>query len=60
MRDVALVWFVARIVAPYVTRFGTEAQIERYIPGAVSGDTILAVAMTEPDAGEISLRDPCR
>ena len=47
-------WFGSlhsRIVAPYITRFGTEAQIERYIPGAVSGDTILAVAMTEPDAG---------
>jgi acyl-CoA dehydrogenase len=47
-------WFGSlhsRIVAPYITRFGTEAQIERYIPGAVSGDIILAVAMTEPDAG---------
>src|SRR5210317_1190764 len=47
-------WFGSlhsRIVAPYITRFGTEAQIERYIPGAVSGEIILAVAMTEPDAG---------
>jgi acyl-CoA dehydrogenase len=47
-------WFGSlhsRIVAPYITRFGTEDQIQRYIPGAVSGDIILAVAMTEPDAG---------
>ena len=47
-------WFGSlhsRIVAPYITRFGSEGQIERYIPGAVSGDIILAVAMTEPDAG---------
>ena len=47
-------WFGSlhsRIVAPYITRFGSEDQIERYIPGAVSGDIILAVAMTEPDAG---------
>lgn len=47
-------WFGSlhsRIVAPYITRFGTEEQIQRYIPGAVSGDIILAVAMTEPDAG---------
>ncbi len=47
-------WFGSlhsRIVAPYITRFGTEDQVQRYIPGAVSGDVILAVAMTEPDAG---------
>ena len=47
-------WFGSlhsRIVGPYITRFGSEDQIERYIPGAVSGDIILAVAMTEPDAG---------
>ena len=41
----------SRIVGPYITRFGSEDQIERYIPGAISGDIILAVAMTEPDAG---------
>ena len=41
----------SRIVAPYITRFGSEDQIERDIPGDVSGDIILAVAMTEPDAG---------
>ena len=42
-------WFGSlhsRIVAPYITRFGSEDQIARYIPGAVSGDIILAVAMT--------------
>ena len=47
-------WFGSlhsRIVAPYITRFGTEEQMQRYIPGAVSGDIVLAVAMTEPDAG---------
>jgi acyl-CoA dehydrogenase len=41
----------SRIVGPYITRFGTQDQIDRYLPGAVSGDIILAVAMTEPDAG---------
>ncbi len=41
----------SRIVGPYITRFGTQDQIDRYLPGAVKGDTILAVAMTEPDAG---------
>jgi len=39
------------IVAPYITRYGSEEQIQKYIPGCVSGDTILAIAMTEPGAG---------
>jgi acyl-CoA dehydrogenase len=41
----------ARLVGPYITRFGSEEQCERFLPGCVSGDTILAIAMTEPDAG---------
>ena len=46
-------WFgsCTAVLSPYITRFVSEDQIARYIPGAVSGDIILAVAMTEPDAG---------
>jgi alkylation response protein AidB-like acyl-CoA dehydrogenase len=40
-----------RIVAPYLYKYGTEAQRTRFMPGVVSGETILAIAMTEPDAG---------
>lgn len=40
-----------RIVAPYIQRFGTEAQRERFLPPAIRGDSILAIAMTEPAAG---------
>lgn len=40
-----------RLVGPYFTRFGNEEQCQRLMPGCVSGDTILAIAMTEPDAG---------
>lgn len=40
-----------RIVAPYLHRFGTEAQKAQHMPGIVSGETILAIAMTEPDTG---------
>ncbi len=40
-----------RIVGPYINSFGTEAQKDRFMPGIVSGETILAIAMTEPDAG---------
>lgn len=39
------------IVAPYIASFGTDEQKARWLPGCVSGDKILAVAMTEPGAG---------
>ncbi|MDM4769798.1 acyl-CoA dehydrogenase family protein [Solimonas sp. SE-A11] len=41
----------SRLIAPYIGSFGTEEQKQRYFPGIISGNTILAVAMTEPDAG---------
>lgn len=41
----------SRLVGPYLTRFGSEAQQARYLPKCASGETILAIAMTEPDAG---------
>ena len=41
----------SRLVGPYLTRFGTEEQCQRLLPGCVSGESILAIAMTEPDAG---------
>lgn len=39
------------IVAPYIAHYGTAAAKEKYLPGAVNGDMVLAVAMTEPGAG---------
>ncbi len=39
------------IVAPYIASFGSDEQKARWLPGCVSGDKILAVAMTEPGAG---------
>ncbi|GAB5414925.1 MAG: acyl-CoA dehydrogenase family protein [Congregibacter sp.] len=41
----------SRLVGPYFTRFGSEEQCQRFLPKCVSGETILAIAMTEPDAG---------
>jgi acyl-CoA dehydrogenase len=35
----------------HVFNAGTDAQRRRHMPGIVSGDTICAVAVTEPDAG---------
>lgn len=40
-----------RLVGPYLTRFGNAEQQARFLPGCVRGETILAIAMTEPDAG---------
>lgn len=41
----------SRLVGPYFRRFGTEEQRERFLPKCVKGETILAIAMTEPGAG---------
>ncbi|MGR3321554.1 MAG: acyl-CoA dehydrogenase family protein [Pseudooceanicola sp.] len=39
------------LVGPYLDRFATPEQKARFLPGAVSGETIMAIAMTEPDTG---------
>jgi alkylation response protein AidB-like acyl-CoA dehydrogenase len=39
------------IVVPYLSGLGTEEQKQRWLPGCVSGETITAIAMTEPGAG---------
>jgi alkylation response protein AidB-like acyl-CoA dehydrogenase len=41
----------SRLVGPYLTRFGNEEQCQRLLRACVSGEKILAIAMTEPDAG---------
>ena len=41
----------SRLVGPYLSRFGSEEQCARYLPKCASGEYVLAVAMTEPDAG---------
>lgn len=40
-----------RIVGPYLHKYGTDDQKARYMPGVVSGETILAIGMTEPGCG---------
>ena len=41
----------SRLVGPYLTRFGNEEQCQRLLPKCVRGESVLAIAMTEPDAG---------
>jgi len=40
-----------RLVGPYIGGLGTEEQKQRWLPKCVSGEYILAVAMTEAGAG---------
>jgi acyl-CoA dehydrogenase len=47
-------WFCtlhSRLVGPYIDHFGSEEQKQYFLPPCVSGEKILAIAMTEPDAG---------
>jgi len=39
------------IVVPYISSYGSEELKHKYLPGCISGDTITAIAMTEPNAG---------
>ena len=39
------------MVAPYISQFGTEEQKRCWLPGLVSGQTIAAIAMSEPNTG---------
>jgi acyl-CoA dehydrogenase len=36
---------------PYLLKIGTKEQLERWMPGFVSGQTMFAIAMTEPGTG---------
>ncbi len=39
------------IIVPYLSSLGTHEQKQRWLPGCASGETITAIAMTEPGAG---------
>jgi acyl-CoA dehydrogenase len=44
-------WLHSRLVGPYIDQLGTEEQKQRWLPDCVTGEKILAIAMTEPGAG---------
>jgi acyl-CoA dehydrogenase len=44
-------WLHSRLVAPYIDEFGTDEQKERWLAKCVTGEQILAIAMTEPGTG---------
>ena len=37
--------------SPWLTRYGTDAQKRRYLPGIVRGETVCALGITEPGTG---------
>ncbi len=39
------------IVAPYILKYGNEAQKQKYLNGMATGDMIAAIGMTEPSCG---------
>jgi acyl-CoA dehydrogenase len=39
------------MAGPHIARFGTRAQKARYLPGLVAGESLAAIAVTEPGAG---------
>jgi acyl-CoA dehydrogenase len=39
------------ICMPYLTTYGSEAQKQRYLPGAIAGEILLGICMTEPETG---------
>jgi len=39
------------MVVPYISIYGTEEQKQRWLPGLISGKTISAIAMSEPNTG---------
>lgn len=39
------------MASPHLANAGTPEQLAHYMPGVIRGDTITAVAVTEPDAG---------
>ena len=39
------------MASPHLMHAGNEAQLDRYMPDIIKGETITAVAVTEPDAG---------
>src|SRR5699024_1654929 len=39
------------IVSPYIAKYGTEEQKQRWLPKSVTGEYISAIGMTEPGTG---------
>ncbi len=39
------------VVVPYIVQFATEEQKKKYLPGCITGDILMAIALSEPQAG---------
>ena len=45
-------WVHSDIFLPYIEKYADEALKQKWIPKCISGETILALAMTEPEVGK--------
>jgi acyl-CoA dehydrogenase len=51
-QDTSTGWIVhSPIVAHYINTYADDAQKQRWMPGIISGEKVLAIAMTEPGTG---------
>lgn len=48
------------VIMPYISKYGSKEQIERYIPQMTAGKCIAAIGMTEPGAGRSGLKRGCK
>ena len=39
------------MASPHLANFGSDEQLERWLPAVIRGETVCAIAVTEPDAG---------
>lgn len=48
---IATSWFADRQIGPTLLRYGTDAQLARFVPEIVAGTSAWCIGMSEPDAG---------
>jgi acyl-CoA dehydrogenase len=46
-----MMWLHSDICMPYLITYGSDEQKRRFLPGTVSGEILLGIAMTEPGTG---------
>lgn len=47
----AMVTVHTDMASPHLVRYGNKEQLDKYMPGILSGDLLTAIAVTEPNAG---------
>jgi len=48
---IAATWFADRQMGPALIQYGTQEQVDRYLPEMLAGDVTWCIGMSEPNAG---------